>query len=197
MATSSSVPFEEGPVILRTPRGLWVPPLRRGDTTMKMGVRNLPRIALNEAAIETVQESLSSLAKARSSTRELDGILWLFGRCCNASLSRDVVLDAVIALEMMLVPTPGESRYRFGLHGAVLIEDESSDVLERDLKKLYALRSEAAHGAASSDKQFSEMAARSRVLLAKAIQHGQSRSNQQASSISMLLEAILGRRWSA
>lgn len=93
---------------------------------------------------------------------------WLFGRANNASLPRDSVLDAVIGLESLLVASPGETTYKFALHGTAVLTHYADDV-HQELKSLYGLRSKAAHSGASEDSKFTENAPRARQLLAQAL----------------------------
>src|SRR6185312_14951232 len=85
-----------------------------------------------------------------------------------APLARDIVLDSVIGLEMVLVPGPGESRYRFSLHGATLLRGkETGEHLFDTFQSLYTQRSGAAHG--SSDADYERVAVDARRYLANAI----------------------------
>jgi hypothetical protein len=167
-AANKDAPIEEGPVISRSPSGWRARTLRRGDTLMR--TRSIPTIDLMADLARAAQELSQDLACARQATTELDGALWLFGRSCNASLPRDVLLDAALGLEMLLVPGPGEARYRFSLHGMTMIRGKSSETLDTDLRKIYKMRSEAAHGAANDPRAFAAIAPRSRFLLGRAIQ---------------------------
>jgi hypothetical protein len=103
-------------------------------------------------------------------SKDFDAAIWAFGRACAAQLSRDILLEAAIGLEMLLLPRQaGESTYKFRLHGLALIEGESQDALYDDLDSIYSLRSKAAHGAASGEGEFRKQAERARILLGKAI----------------------------
>jgi hypothetical protein len=168
VAANKDAAILEGPVILRSPSGWHGDTLRRGDTLRWN--RSIPTIDLTAETSMAAKTLLQQLRTATTHTRELDGALWLFGRACNASLPRDALLDAAIGLEMLLVPGPGEARYRFGLHGMALIADESPHTIEATLKRIYKLRSEAAHGDTNDLETFSEVASQARFLLARAVQ---------------------------
>jgi hypothetical protein len=75
-------------------------------------------------------------------------VLWFWDRSCLATLERDGLLEAMIGLDGLLVPNPGESRYRFGLHGASLLADtpDQMESIAKALRGLYNERSSAAHG---------------------------------------------------
>ena len=97
-------------------------------------------------------EKVSSLVKkARRASQELTDLkesFWYWGRACLAALERDVLVESVIGLENLLVANRGESRYRFGLHGAALLCGPDSDKhsVAKELKRLYDKRSSAVHG---------------------------------------------------
>ena len=95
----------------------------------------------------------------------LDRALWLLGRAYNAALPRDVLLDAVVGLESLLVPGPGEAAYRFALHGTAILAADHK--VHDDLRKIYHLRSSAAHAGTADD--FSSLAPRARQLLAHVV----------------------------
>src|SRR5207237_791197 len=96
-------------------------------------------------------------------------VLWHFGRSCVASLERDVLLEAVIGLDALLVPGSGESTYRFSLHGAVLIGAGTGrgTQVKAELQDLYNARSGAAHG---DRRGANSKARRARQVLAQAIE---------------------------
>jgi hypothetical protein len=164
-STTRAVP-DEGAVVSRGSSGWRGRTIRRGD--MLMRTRTLRTVPVTRQTAEAAASLLSELAKARRSAPELDSALWHYGRACNASLPRDALLDSAIGLEMLLVPGPGESRYRFGRHGCVLIGNESSDP-EKRLRQIYDLRSKAAHGDSAADSRLAEMAPRALWFLACAI----------------------------
>lgn len=167
VASRTDMPIEEGPAILTSPSGWRGRTLRRGDTLVPN--RSLPNISLTADISAIALELSRELRRARPSAPELDGALWLFGRSCNASLPRDVLLDAAVGLEMLLVPGPGEARYRFALHGMALIADEPADAVEADLRKIYTMRNAAAHGEWDETSAAAAIVPRSRMLLAKAV----------------------------
>ena len=89
--------------------------------------------------------------KARDASRayaDVKQAFWYWGRSSVAALERDALLDSVIGLESLLVPHPGELRYRFGLHGAALLAEsqERAEEVAKELRNLYDKRSSAAHG---------------------------------------------------
>jgi hypothetical protein len=120
--------------------------------------------------LERAKDLLATLAKASFATAELATAVWAFGRSCSAQSARDVLLEAAIGLERLLVSEGrGDLAYRFRLHGAAILVDEP-DAFD-DFKRIYDLRSKAAHGAAGKHStNFEAMAPRARYLLARAIQ---------------------------
>lgn len=168
IAVKSTEPIEEAPVVMRGPTGWRVRTLRRGQGFI--GDSNERGKQYTKAIGEESASLLRLLERVQQKTGEIRSALWLFGRSCTASLARDVLLDAAVGLEMLLVPSAGDTGYRFTVHGLAIIEDEEPKTLEADLKKIYNLRSKAAHGTPrESEKDFVSMAPRARVLLAKAI----------------------------
>lgn len=161
VAAGSELVLGENPVVIRAMDGARVRTLRRAsappDQAMALS-RPLANIATEAAKI---LDRLSSLGEISA----LNRALWLLGRANNAALPRDALLDAVVGLESLLVPGPGEAAYRFALHGtAVLAADKQ---VYDELSNLYRLRSSAAHAGTASN--FSDMAPRARQLLAQVI----------------------------
>jgi hypothetical protein len=161
------LPIEEGPVILRGPAGWRGRTLRRSDIVV--GTRSLPHFQLTNETSKQITSRIDALRKAQKSTAELDQAVWHFGRACNASLARDILMDSTIGLELLLVPDPGETTYKLSLHGLALLGGAEGDAVADELIEIYGLRSRAAHGSASSKSKFRHMAPRARQLLANAI----------------------------
>jgi hypothetical protein len=103
---------------------------------------------LNENAIKMAAELIGLATKYKEQSADLKQAFWYFGRGCLADLDRDVLLDSIIGLEHLLVPNPGETRYRFGLNGAALLssDPDKAEAKARELRKAYDSRSSAAHG---------------------------------------------------
>jgi hypothetical protein len=91
---------------------------------------------------------ISVLEKQRNGYGDIKDAIWHFGRACLTPLPRDILLESVIGLDGLLVPGGGDSSYRFKLHGAVLLSNDSEKTLElyKKLGKIYDMRSGAAHG---------------------------------------------------
>jgi hypothetical protein len=122
-----------------------------------------------EAHLEAVKARLKRFAATAAKTDEVDRALWHFGRSCVSALPRDVLLEAAIGLELLLVPDPGDSNYKFSLHGSVLLSKVAASPQETSklLGEIYKQRSRAAHGAKEAD--FKSLAARARMMLGQAI----------------------------
>jgi hypothetical protein len=166
---SGGVVMEEGPVIVRTPSGGRIRTLRRGDTIFRTRSYQSPIFDDSTASqIRRELDDLQALAKQSSTAGET---IWALGRACTAQLSRDVLLEAAIGLERLLLPRgAGESTYKFRLHGLAILREPSADVLDRELKEIYGLRSRAAHGSGKNDDTFDVLGPRARKLLALALQ---------------------------
>ena len=132
--------------------------------------KGTPGLLPDVAFLERVKNLLATFAKASSATAELSTAVWAFGRSCSAQSPRDVLLEAAIGLERLLVSEGrGDLSYRFRLHGAAVLVDEP-DAFD-DLKRIYDLRSKAAHGGAGKQVSiFDAMAPRARFLLARTIE---------------------------
>ncbi|MCK4623526.1 MAG: hypothetical protein KAT62_15105 [Desulfuromonadales bacterium] len=98
--------------------------------------------------IEIAKGFIEKIVRYRDLSLDLKQALWHWGRSSLADLDRDALLESIIGLESLLVPGSGDSRYRFGLHGAALLCTPHDNLEERarDLKKLYDRRSRIAHG---------------------------------------------------
>lgn len=116
-------------------------PFRRQDTNSG------PAYSLNEAGVTRAGNLIRGALKGNQKCRDLKQAFWYWGRSALAELDRDILLDAVIGLEGLLVPNPGESRYRFGLHGVALLANpvEKAEATAKELREIYTQRSKAAH----------------------------------------------------
>lgn len=160
--------FEEGPVVLGGPSGWRGRTLRRG--AVLTGTRGIPFLSFGAESAERIARHIAKLKEAQSvlPSDELGQVLWHFGRACNAVLPRDILLESVIGLEMLLVPDAGESTYKFSLHGAAVIGAVDGKSIAKELGVLYGFRSRLAHGGKDSD-EVRDKAVRARWLLARAI----------------------------
>jgi len=136
---------------------------------------------------------------ARERNPSVRQALWYWGRSTLHRLDRDILLDSVIGLESLLVPNPGESTYRFGLHGAALLaaSAEESIVIAKELRRLYAQRSRAAHGSPSERyddawKAFGHLS-KAIAALAEMLDSGTIQSSHKA-DVAMQLEELVLRR---
>ena len=163
-----TMPLMEGPVIVRGPGGWRGRTIRRGEGTLRGG--SLPNYQITAGLTERIARLVESVRAAQTATGELEQAVWHFGRACTASMGRDVVLESTIGLEHLLVPDPGESTYKFCLHGLALLSRLEGDSVADDLGKIYGMRSKVAHGSSKSERELAEMAPRARRLLAQAIQ---------------------------
>ena len=140
--------------------------------------RALKGLYAEENTLETIRARLAGFAQASLAADDLAPAMWAFGRSCVASTPRDVLLEAAIGLERLLVSGPGETTYRFRLHGASILADEMNAF--KELGQIYALRSRAAHGGSprvkggqsekKGERPVHSLAPRARFLLAKVIQ---------------------------
>jgi hypothetical protein len=125
---------------------------------------------INEDITRSAAELIDSFRRAVDRADELQRALWHFGRSSVATLPRDILLEAAIGLEALLVPGPGESGYRFSLHGAVIIAGGTprAEEIRRQLGEIYGSRSGAAHGGARAVVE--GLAILARRLLAEALE---------------------------
>jgi hypothetical protein len=158
---------EEGPVIIRGPAGFRARTLRRSD--LPPSIRSYKPLHVNEEISQRTIAYIKAFKEAERRSRELALAMWCFGRTCTTYLSRDILLDAVFGLEMLLVPDPGESTYKFSLHGAALLGDTGDGAIAKELREMYGGRSRLAHGSTATDNSTWKMAQKARRLLADAI----------------------------
>jgi hypothetical protein len=166
-AADSTTAFMEAGVVLRSPSGWKGPTIRRQDSI----VWNRPRHGFNikpEYATRA-SELILRARKLMQWTSELAGILWFLGRAHNSATARDSLLEAAIGLESILVAHSGESTYKFRLHGSALLASAVNGDVDAELKRIYELRSRAAHGTDREEEDYRRLAPRARYLLAKAI----------------------------
>jgi len=102
----------------------------------------------NENTTQKIRDLMPAALEWRKKSEDIRQAYWHWGRAAVTDLYRDRLLESVIGLERLLVPHAGESRYRFGLHGAALLASTRNDTLDtaRQLRKIYDRRSSAAHG---------------------------------------------------
>ncbi len=110
-----------------------------------------------EASLEVLEHLDSNLRKigpALTGIPDLKDALWRFGRACTAQLADDKLVEGVIGLEGLIVPGPGESRYRFGLHLAALMcsRGEDVDARARTFRDWYNQRSGHVHRRGTNGK---------------------------------------------
>lgn len=136
------------------------------STTRASGV---PNQNLPDKDLPALVEIISVIEKTSHSINEIKNAIWHFGRACLTPLPRDIILESVIGLEGLLVQRGAELRYRFSLHGAILLADEDEKIYElfEQLKDLYDKRSSAAHSGSGSESLGDARDARMR--LSKAI----------------------------
>jgi hypothetical protein len=127
------------------------------------------RFSLNETAVDRCVSLIKHFRESAVQASDLNQAIWHFGRACVASLPRDILLESVIGLDSLLVPGPGDSRYRFRLHGAAILSTnrEEGGKYFRILGEMWDERSQAAHGQRA--KEVERLAPISRKILAEVI----------------------------
>ena len=105
---------------------------------------------------DAIRQFLSKGLAWYEKSKDVQAAFWYWGRAALTDLNRDRLLESVIGLEHLLITNSGESRYRFGLHGASLLSSSGDNAIDKakELRKIYAQRSSAAHG--SADGSFGE-----------------------------------------
>ena len=200
VTANSAVTLGEGGIVLRSPAGWKGPTIRRQDTTMpRNGARS--SLVLDERIARDTSTLLDQAQKLISVAPELKSILWFLGRSHTSATSRDSLLEAAIGLEALLVPDAGESTYKFRLHGAALLSSVIEEDVDGDLKRIYELRSKAAHGTAREEEDFERLAPRARYYLAKAIvatvqltETGEYRLDETKGDLGKATKALVRRR---
>ena len=104
--------------------------------------------------LEILRGHFEALEQGISTNPDIKFAVWRFGRACTADVSQDQVVEAVIGMESLLVPNPGESTYRFSLHGAAMLceREEDPGQLVKSLRDLYSQRSGGVHGRSRAEK---------------------------------------------
>lgn len=104
----------------------------------------------NKINLEAVVEIIKKAQMALKRLPDLKQAFWYWGRSYIARSERDMILDSVIGLETLLVPSAegGGIKFRFSLFGTALLaknDDEAKDI-NKDLKDIYSERGIVAHG---------------------------------------------------
>lgn len=167
LAQDRESPVSEGTCVIKAILDGRAGRFRRDD---RLGDRNY---TLNEKAVQRCHDLVDNYRSAVRDINKPDDLqqaLWHFGRACISSLPRDALLESVMGLEALLVPGGSDSRYRFSLHGTVILQAIKSNSREHydTLYKIYGLRSQAVHGEKAKD--LDEFAPKSRKTLALMIQ---------------------------
>ena len=165
LALDCDKPVAEGNCILFGALGKRVGKFRRDENIIGPALYSLDELAASRCT-ELIQRSRNAMANGP----DLKQAIRHFGRACIATLHRDILLESAIGLEFLLVPGPGDSRYRFWLHGSAILSNNNkqnrADLPER-LREIYDKRSKAAHGSLAS--VIERVAFNSRKMLAEAI----------------------------
>ncbi len=103
----------------------------------------------DDEVLEQLRGHVEAIEQSVENSQELRSALWRFGRACSTDLPQDQLVEAVVGMESLLLPNAGESTYRFGLHGVVLLYSLADDgtQLYKQLQGLYRQRSAGVHGA--------------------------------------------------
>jgi len=159
-SNSKTVP-SEGPCLVLDRRGNVIFKFRRDVSDFHSSV------ALNEEQVGICRQLLKDFLE---STKRSDGLQYAlshFGRSCLSNLNRDILLEAALGIDSLVSVRGGDSQYRFCLHGSAVLATIGDKSTFKDLKKLYDLRSTAAHGVTT--EVASEKAFDARSKLAKII----------------------------
>jgi len=140
-------------------------PLRRHAMRRQYGVS----ISLDIIGCEKAKSLLQTLSKATAIFKEFQDVLLMFDRATLARIPRDILLESVIGLEMLLVHGSGDSTKRFHTYGYALIGSTNTAATVKQLKDIYGLRSSAAHGETKTKSDFQLLGSTARAYLAEAI----------------------------
>ena len=174
ITSKSDIPLAEGTCLIIDKTGAKIGKFRRDENYSG-------RVSFDNDQIDACKvamNDLSTLLQSHISEKSKDDFyqaLWHFGRSCVSTLDRDILLEAAIGLDRLLVHGGGASQYRFCLHGAAILSSVSPVIEEeidfyKMLKNIYEKRSSAAHGGTNSDViEIKDQARKSRKLLADII----------------------------
>ncbi len=140
-------------------------PLRRHAMRRQYGVG----ISLDIIGCEKAKSLLQTLSKATAIFKEFQDVLLMFDRATLARIPRDILLESVIGLELLLVNGSGENTRRFHTFGHALIGSTNARATTKQLKDIYGLRSSAAHGGTKTKSDFQLLGSTARAYLAEAI----------------------------
>jgi len=163
---NGDAPLLEGPVIIRGPAGWRGRTLRRADVFPGGSV---PYHEITPESSKLIGSLVSQLKRAQEIAPELGQAVWHFGRACNATLARDVVLESAIGIEMLLTSGGGETTYKVSVHGLALLAETEGAAVADELASIYSVRSRAAHGSGDIEQKAKRVAPRARNILAKTI----------------------------
>ena len=103
---------------------------------------------LDYSTLNHTKQLLSRVFKYLPLSEDIRQAMWHWGRSCHYNLPRDILLESIIGLEALLVANAGETRFKFGLHGAALLSPKFGDkaAIAKKLRTAYDGRSSVAHG---------------------------------------------------
>jgi hypothetical protein len=164
VALDADQPFAEGTCIIKGGLDARMGIFRRDDN---MGVD----YKIDDVTIQSCRNYIKDFRKVGGKfSDDLKSALWHFGRACVANQQRDILLESAIGLDLLFVPSdPGDSRYRFCLHGSPILSSNKNDgeKLFKELRQIYDNRSKAAHG--HKVKEIESLAVLARKKLAAGI----------------------------
>lgn len=166
IVTDERQPPVEGPISYRRIVGKTSPLKAVSFERQARTPWSTPIYELTDDDIELSRQLVKRTRRVRQRSKHVRGALWHFGRSCLARLTRDVLLDAVVGLEHLLIHKRS-TNYRLRLYGAAVIATSGSEAenIADDLKDIYNERSRAVHSA----QKETGLAERARHLLAEAI----------------------------
>ncbi len=166
VAAGATDSFHESSTVIDGGAGRRYRPLRR--EALPFDGRSHFSLRVSAETLQQAKARLEELGCASGcDTRRLSSALTFLGRALTASLGRDSLLEAAIGLEGLCV-RKGQNTYKFPLHVAAVLRDAlPDDDVFPDLKKIYDVRSGAAHGSLNAGDD--PLAPRARFLLAQAV----------------------------
>ncbi|MHB8580507.1 MAG: hypothetical protein ACYDA4_11700 [Ignavibacteriaceae bacterium] len=165
-ATTPTQLICELPATVEVRHNTWAPyPIRRQGIRRRLN----GLIKLDVAGCQSVAKLLSMFGSASKEFPDLRDVIWMFDRATLAALPRDILLEATIGLERLLVDGSGDIRRRFRTYGAALIADNDPTITSKNLNNIYDLRSKAAHGGDENPLRFESLSVAASTYLAGAI----------------------------
>jgi hypothetical protein len=163
IALGRDKPVAEGSCVLRGRLDVRMGRFRRDEN---LGPANT---VIDQGIVDRCADLIRQFKDSAAHAQNLNGALWFFGRACVATLPRDILLESVMGMDLLVGLPRGDSRYRFCLHGAAVLAANPTEGVELfdTLQRVYDARSAGAHGHAA--REVERLGRNARTLLSRMI----------------------------